>query len=88
MTNKWFLELATGPGVGPFFFFHFSVRFQTGYFCLPTLSKEAQQLPICTPVTQRDGAVTLVNNKATQLQNVLYVNTCLLSRQLKNSLRR
>lgn len=47
-----------------FFFFwekNFSIRFQTGHFCLPTLPKEAQQLPICTPVAQRDGAVTLVD---------------------------
>lgn len=29
------------------------VCFQAGYFCLPTVSEEAQQLLISTPVTQR-----------------------------------
>lgn len=39
------------------------VRFQTGYFCLPMLPKEAQQLPICTPVTQRWNSQSTLSEK-------------------------
>ncbi len=76
-----------------FFWKNFSIRFQTGHFCLPTLPKEPQQFPICTPVAQRDGAATLMDTfkkKSIQLQNISSSvrNTCLSSRQLKNSSRR
>lgn len=76
VTNVCFLEVPMGQGAAPVT--KALVGFQAGYFCLPTFSKEIQQLLISAPVTEMQQSAA--RNCCTSLHN-----TCSLSRQLKNN---